>query len=466
MSGRDKTATAAAIPCGKPQKRPGCALKVPHCEAESKANHRYSRTSNSLRNKRKPVAENGVPIVTYSRLPRDLDQPEDDAPRDVREAEPWLDGVEVPLVEGKARPRPRVDAAEPERAERRSRARAAPDIRADADDERAAGFTETPVAVVADLYEPKRRRPRLLTYVAAIAFVALLVGFGVLAMTFHAATTVTAEAPTLGKDPESEIADLRKQIDALANSAGPASHETQSKIAELESRLADLEAAKAPSADAAPAADAPPKVRTIPTDGSAPIAAVPPAPRERPAKAEASAAPAAADKPAVMELITPVTAVSKAPFPTAAKAVAPTGKAGNAKNGAPSNDAEFIANIEKALASAPPDPAPAAAAAGEPAGAPVALAPAGALAPADEEPGAAVPVGTPAANALPSDIGPAVHPVRRGTLPADAAPVGPAPITVTPQGGGPAPAAFDQGAFDIRPQPGTPVPPEPIPNAQ
>ena len=156
----------------------------------------------------------------------------------------------------------------------------APDIRAEVDDERAAGYVEPPAAAATDLFEPKRRRSRVLTYVAVLAVVALVAGFGVLALTFHAATTLTADGPAVATDPQTEIADLQKQIDALANSSGPGSEETRAKIAELEARLADIEAAKAPAA-AAPAA---PVVRTISTDG-APADETPPSPRERPARA-------------------------------------------------------------------------------------------------------------------------------------------------------------------------------------
>jgi hypothetical protein len=410
-----------------------------------------------LRNKRKPAAGEGIPIVTYSRLPKDRDQP-DDGPHAVRDAEPWLDGVEVPLVE------------------RKTRARVAPDIRADTDDERAAGYSEPPVAAAADLFEPKRRRSPVLTYVAVIAVVAVVAAFGVLAMTFHAATTLTAEGPAAAKDPQVEIADLQKQIDALANSTGPASEETQSKIAELEARLADLEAAKAPAAAAAPA-DRAPVVRTISTDG-APAApeAVPPTPRERPLKAEAAAAPAPVEKPAkVLELVAPITSVAKTPFDRIE--AKPT--EGRGKAAVPASDADFIANIEKALADAPADRAPAA----DPAAAsavPPAAAP-GAIDPADEEPAGLAPPDAASADALPSDIGPAIRAVPRGRLPVDGRPAraDAAPLVIAPQAAAPAavdpgaidpaPDSLDQapdGAFDISPQPGTPIPPEPIPNGQ
>ena len=183
-----------------------------------------------MRNKRKPSAGDGIPIVTYSRLPGELETPDDGGPQALRDAEPWLDGVEVPLVEGKAR------------------ARVAPDIRAEADNERAAGYSEPLAAAAADLFEPKRRRSRVLTYVAVLAVVALVAGLGILALSFHAATTLTADGPAVASDPQAEIADLQKQIDALANSSGPGSEETRAKIAELEARLADIEAAKAPAA--------------------------------------------------------------------------------------------------------------------------------------------------------------------------------------------------------------------------
>ena len=377
----------------------------------------------------------------------------------MRAAEPWLDGVEVPLVERKGRPRA-----------------AAPDIRADTDDERAAGYVEPPVAAAADLFEPKRRRSRVLTYVAVLAVVALVAGFGVLALTFHAATTFTAGGPAVATDPQTEIADLQKQIDALANSSGPGSEETRAKIAELEARLADIEAAKAPAA-AAPAA---PVVRTISTD-AAPADETPPSPRERPARAGADAAPEqAAEKPPVMELVAPVTSVAKTP--TARAELKPEAPASGAKAGGPASDADFIANIEKALADAPPDPQPAASAAPRPAvSAPPPAAAADGVVAADGDSAGLAPAGAASAAALPNDIGPAIRVVPRARVPADAAPAdadaGPmviapqaaAPVAAAPDGAGPAPATLDQapaGAFDVPPAPGTPVPPEPIPNVQ
>jgi hypothetical protein len=160
-----------------------------------------------------------------------------------------------------------------------------------------------------------------------------------------------------------------------------------------------------------------------------------------------------------LELVAPVTSVAKSPVASAKPKSAKTGGA---------SDADFIANIEKALADAPPDPSPAARAA------PAAAAPV-ALAPADEEPGGPAPTDAPAADALPTDIGPAIRTIPRGSLPADAdaaplviAPQAAAPAVTRPGVAAPAPATFDQpaGAFDVAPEPGTPVPPEPIPNAQ
>jgi hypothetical protein len=395
-----------------------------------------------LRNKRKPSTEDGIPVVTYSRLPADREPPEA-GPHALRDAEPWLNGVEVPLVERQGRPR------------------VAPDIRADA---RTEAYDDPPVApAAADPFEPQRRRPRrLLTTVAAVALVALVAGFGILALTFHAATTVTVQAPALARDPQAEIADLQKQIDQLANTSGPASEATRAKIAELEARLADVEAAKAPPASAAPA------VRTIPTAATADAApaadVAPPAPRERPATKEARAVPDAAEKPApAAKLVVPVTAVPETPAPRVEPKVAalPTGRA-KAGDAAPAGDADFIARVEKALADAPPDPkrtvsaVPPRAAPLAPAGA---FAPSGALAPADEEPaGVASPAGAPAA--FPSDIGPAVRVIPpAGGASADARPILLAPRAAPPAAATPAPMVLD-----VPPEPGTPVPPEPIPN--
>ena len=449
---------SAAIPLGKPQKRPGCALKVPHCGAESTVNITIFGTSNILRNKRKQTSGDGIPIVTYSRLPGGIETPEDGGPDALRAAEPWLDGVEVPLVERKGRPRA-----------------AAPDIRADADDERAAGYVEPPAAAAADLFEPKRRRSRVLTYVAVLAVVALVAGFGVLALTFHAATTFTADGPAVATDPQTEIADLQKQIDALANSSGPGSEETRAKIAELEARLADIEAAKAPAA-AAPAA---PVVRTISTD-SAPADETPPSPRERPARAEADAVPEqAAEKPPVMELVAPVTSVAKSP--TARVELKPEAPASRAKAGGPASDADFIANIEKALADAPPDPQPAASAAPRPA---VSAPP-----PAAAADGVAPPTGIPPVSPRPAPLPPrlsrTISARRSGSSRAPASlPMPRPPRRRRPDGdraagGRPGRRRAGRsrtgacharpgtpGAFDVPPAPGTPVPPEPIPNVQ
>jgi len=396
--------------------------------------------------------------VTYSRLPSDLETPEDGGVHAVEGAEPWLDGVEVPLVE------------------RKTRSRVAPDIRADTGDGRAAGRGAPPAAAADDLFEPKRRGSRLFTYVAVIAVIALVGGLGVLALTFHAATTLTADGPAVAKDPQTEIADLQKQIDALANSSGPASEETRAKIAELESRLADVEAAKQPAATAAAApADAAPAVRTITTDGAPAPVAAPPSPRERPATAEAHAAPEATDDPPVMELVAPVTSVAK----SAAARVERKSPAGGAKPGGQAADADFIANIEKALADAPADPPPARAAPPQAVSAVPPPAAAAGVAPADEEPGGLVPADAPAADALPNDIGPAIRVIPRAGGPAETAPADAGPIVIAPQAAAPlaatpdftdpAPATLDQappGAFDVAPEPGTPVPPEPIPNVQ
>ena len=362
------------------------------------------------------------------------------------DAEPWLDGVEVPLVE------------------RKTRSRVAPDIRAEADAARAAGYAEPPAAAAAELFEPKRRRSRVLAYVAVLAFVALVAGVGVLALSFHAATTLTADAPVVASDPQAEIADLQKQIDALANSTGPASEETRAKIAELEARLGDIEAAKAPAAADAGAA---PVVRTISTDGAAAAETPPPAPRERPARAEA-VPEETAGKPPALELVSPVTSVAKSP--AARVELKPAAPAARAKAGGPATDADFIANIEKALADAPPDPPPAAAAAPRQAvSAQPPAAAAGGVAPADEEPAGLAP----SAEALPNDIGPAIRFVPRAGRPADAAPADDGPMVIAPQAAAPVdgaePATLDQapiGAFDVTPAPGTPVPPEPIPNVQ
>ena len=83
------------------------------------------------------------------------------------------------------------------------------------------------------------------------------------------------------------------------------------------------------------------------------------------------------------------------------------------------------------------------------------------------------------AEALPNDIGPAIRFVPRAGIPADAAPAerrpdgdraaGGRPGRRRADGAEPAPATLDQapiGAFDVTPAPGTPVPPEPIPNVQ
>ncbi len=390
-----------------------------------------------MRSKRKPSAGDDVPIVTYSRLPSDRPPAPDDDPHALREAEPWLDGIEVPLVERQGRPR------------------AAPDIRAAAyDDPPAAPAKPDPFA------SPPRRPRRLLMTVAAIAAVAILAGFAVLAVTFHAATTVTAEAPAAAKDPQAEIADLQKQIDALANSSGPSSAATRAKIAELEQRLADLSGAQAPAVAATPA------VRSVSTDATA-AEPVPP-PRARPVKKEARAVPE--DKPAaatpVAKAVVPVTAVVETPAARVEPKVAsvPTGH-GKTGEAGPSSDADFIARVEKALADAPPDQTRPVAAA--PA-APAAVAPSAGLAPADEEP-AGMPMGsTPparvnalgAAGAAPSDIGPAVRVIPSGGgASADARPLPAAPRAAPPAAAAPA-------ALDIRPVPGTPVPPEPIPNVQ
>ena len=392
-----------------------------------------------LRNKRKPSTEDGIPVVTYSRLPKDREAP-DAGPHDLREAEPWLDGVEVPLVERQGRPR------------------VAPEIRADAYEEDRSKAASPPV----DFFEPKRRPRRFLGTIVAIAAVALVAAAGVLALTFHAATTVTAQAPAASKDPEAEIADLQKQLDALANATGPASEATKAKIAELEARLGDLEAAKSP----APSASAAPTLRTITTDGdAAPASPPPPAPRERPKK-EARAVPDATDKPAeAAKAVTPVTVVTETP-PAPKVAAVPAARA-KTVDGQPSGDADFIASVEKALQNARPDPKVPPRSAVVPRSAaltPDGAVPPGALAPADEEPSGATGVtpparvnAAPAANAAaPGDIGPAVRVIPGSGASADAR-----PVLLTPRTAAPAAAPI---LLDVPPEPGTPIPPEPIPN--
>jgi len=350
----------------------------------------------------------------------------------------------------------------------------APDIRADTDDERAAGYSEPPMAAAADLFEPKkRRRSPVLTYIAVIAVVALVAAFGVLAMTFHAATTVTAEGPDVAKDPQVEIADLQKQNrrarqqyrpvepgDALQDrrARSPARRSRGGQDGGCRRRACGQGAGRPHHLD---------RWRTAAAE------AAPPTPRERKPKAEARAAAEPIEKPAkALELVTPITSVAKTPFDR----VETKPPVGRAKPGAQPSDADFIANIEKALADAPADPRPAAAARAAPAAVSAVPPPAapGALAPADQEPGGLAPADATSADALPNDIGPAVRAVPRGRLPADGAPAraDAAPITIDPQAAAPVapdtvdPTALDQvpdGAFDIRPQPGAPVPPEPIP---
>jgi hypothetical protein len=383
-----------------------------------------------LRNKRQPATEDGIPVVTYSRLPKGAD-PADEGRHELRDAEPWLDGVEVPLVE------------------RAARSRVPPEIRAEAYGD------PPPEPLAADLFEPPRRTPRLLATLAVIAIVALLVAVGVLALTFHAATTVTAQAPASSTDPAAEITDLQKQLDALANATGPASEATKAKIAELESRLTDLEAAKAPDGSPAPA------LRTITTDGDA--VTPPPPPRERPKK-EVRAVPDAADKPPVKA----VAAVSEtaAPRVEAKVAAVPVARAKTGEGGSSGSDADFIASVEKALANARPDPKmpPASLQAKSAAIAPDGAVPPRTLAPAADEPAIATGVSpparvnaAPAADAAPTDIGPAVRVIPDNGASADAG-----PVLLSPRGA--SPAAPAPAVLDVPPEPGTPIPPEPIPN--
>jgi hypothetical protein len=185
---------------------------------------RFLGRRNFLRSKRKPSTEYGIPVVTYSR-PRSDRQPPEAGRYDPRDAEPWLDGVEVPLVERQRRPR------------------VAPDIRADTYDD------DPSAPPAADLFEPKRQPRRLLTMIAAILVVALVAAVAVLALTFHAATTMTAQAPASINAPEAEIAELQRQLDALANA-------TQTPAARAEPKVAAVPAARAKTGEGQPAATA------------------------------------------------------------------------------------------------------------------------------------------------------------------------------------------------------------------
>jgi hypothetical protein len=360
-----------------------------------------SGASKFLRSKRKPSTEYGIPVINYSR-PRSDRQPPEAGPYDLREAEPWLDGVEVPLVERQRRPR------------------VAPDIRADTYDD------DPSAPPAADLFEPKWQPRRLLTMIASILVVALVAAFAVLALTFHAATTMTAQAPASNKDPEAEIADLQRQLDALANATGPA---TEAKITELKARLADLEAAKMPDGSSAELSAR----RTIATDVDAD----------------------GNDKPAAAKSVVPVSAVTQTPAaraePKVAAVPAARTKAGEGQPaGTAASDADFVASVEKALHNKRPDPK--------------VSPPSVALAPADEEPkitaGVTPPArvnGAPASNAASNDIGPAVR-----VIPGSGASAYARPVLLAPRAA--ASVAPPSAVLDIRPAPGTPVPPEPIPN--
>ena len=155
-------------------------------------------------------------------------------------------------------------------------------------------------------------------------------------------------------------------------------------------------------------------------------------------------------------MVVPVTAVPETPAARAEPKIAavPTGR-GKPGDATPASDADFIARVEKALADAPPDPKRAAGAVPPRA---AALAPAGGLAPADEEPSGIAPP----AGAFPNDIGPAVRVIPpAGGVSADARPILLAPRTADPTAIPAQPAPF---TLAVPPEPGTPVPPEPIPN--
>ena len=315
-------------------------------------------------------------VVTYSRITGSA-APEGAPERlAIEEGPPELTAVEVPYVEV---PR-RADAAGP-----------APEIRVVG--EAPEDFADIPPAAL----KARRRRSRPLRFLMFVALAAIVIGVGVLALSFRAATVLTGSTATPGVDTPAGIASIKERMDTEAGTPD-----------------ADSPGVRSVTPGAADDAAAP--VAVVP---AAP--AVPPVPRPRPEHATA----------ALDSGKTPV---------DQSKAVA----ADPGKPAADQSDADYVKKIERILADVH-----------DPSGTPAA---------ADSAP---VPAAGPAPLSLPMTAGPA----PLAPAPAADGSLAPGPVVLAPPpaaSAAPLPAETEaapaNGVLAIPPAPGTPVPPEPIPN--